>query len=145
MHRAARWTAALTLVAATSAGCGGGSGGGGVEALDGQAPAGTTVELAMAEYTYTPATATVPAGTAVRLVFPNRGRLQHEARVGTLAEHESYERDRSGAGADMPSVLVAPGQTDELLLKFTKPGTYVVGCHEIGHWKAGQRATITVR
>ncbi|HET7488352.1 MAG TPA: hypothetical protein VFJ85_10520 [Acidimicrobiales bacterium] len=136
---------AVVAVAGLLGACGGGSSGGGVESLDPGTSTDATVRMAMAEYKYTPNATTVASGQAVRFEFPNAGSLQHEARVGTMEQQEAYEKDRSGPGADLPSVLVQPGQTGELLLRFAKPGTYVIGCHELGHWAAGQKATVTVR
>ena len=137
---------AVVLAGTLLAACGDDSGGGaegGVAGLEPGSDADRTVEMAMVEFAYEPAEVSVPADTAVRFVFPNRGQRPHEGAVGTRADHEAVENDRSTA-PDLPTVRVAAGASGELIVRFDRPGTFVVGCHELGHWAAGQMATVTV-
>jgi uncharacterized cupredoxin-like copper-binding protein len=143
-----RWATAVAVVLAATllAACGGDSGGGaegGVTGLEPGSDAGRTVEMAMVEFAYEPAEVSVPADSAVRFVFPNKGKVSHEAAVGTRADHEAIEKDRSTA-PDLPTVRVPAGASGELVVRFDRAGTFVVGCHELGHWAAGQIATVTV-
>lgn len=137
--------AVVVLVGLLLAACGDGGGGadGGVTGLDSGSDADRSVELVMTEFAYAPAEVSVPAGTPIRFVFPNQGKLAHEGGIGTLAANEAVEKDRSTA-PDLPAVRVPPGATGELVVEFDRAGTFVVGCHELGHWAAGQRATVTV-
>lgn len=146
-----RWRAAAALALVTVlAACGGDSDGGsdgaaegGVTGLEPGSDADRSVEMAMVEFAYEPDEVSVPADTPIRFVFPNRGQILHEAAVGTQAEHEAIERSRSTA-PDLPTVRVQSGATGELVIRFDRPGEFVIGCHELGHWNAGQRATVTV-
>ena len=138
--------AAVMVVAGLLGACGGddgGGGGGGVTGLEPGSSADTTVEMVMTEFAYDPDEATVPSGTNVRFRFANAGRVSHEGAIGTLADNQAVEKDRATA-PDLPTVRVPAGGTGELVVRFDEPGTFVVGCHELGHWSAGQRATVTV-
>ena len=144
--RRAPAVAVLAVVGLLLGACGGDSGGGAEGGVTGLAPgsdADRTVEMVMTEFAYEPAEVTVPAGTPIRFVFPNRGKVQHEGAVGTLADNEAIEKDRATA-PDLPTVRVPAGGTGERVVEFDRPGTFVVGCHELGHWAAGQKATVTV-
>lgn len=137
---------AAALVGLLLAACGGDSGGGsegGVTGLEPGSDADRTVEMVMTEFAYAPDEVTVPADTPIRFVFPNQGKVQHEGAIGTLADNEAVEKDRATA-PDLPTVRVPAGGTGALVVRFDRPGTFVVGCHELGHWAAGQRATVTV-
>ena len=50
----------------------------------------------------------------------------------------------AGSHTEAGMVTVAPGSTGNLTYTFDRPGTYLVGCHQPGHWASGMRATVTV-
>lgn len=87
-------------------------------------------------------------GETVIFEVTNVGKVQHEFYVGTPEEQLAHEEEMK-AGHSMHghenSISVEPGKTGTLRLTFARAGSLEVGCHEIGHWDAGMRATITVR
>ncbi len=41
-------------------------------------------------------------------------------------------------------VMLQPGETKELTWNFTESGTFLIGCHQPGHYAGGMKATIDV-
>lgn len=103
---------------------------------------------------YDPDTIEVRAGETIRFVVTNPTPLDHDFTVGdemTQMHHEEEMADFYGHdGGDMHhrdasnAVLVAPGETAELVVTFETPGELLIGCHVPGHYEAGMRGTITV-
>jgi len=98
-----------------------------------------------------PAAMTVPAGTPVTFVVTNTGTVLHEFTLGDEAEQMAHDREMmANGGMSMPkdepmAIGVEPGQTKELTVTFDAPGQTLAGCHVIGHYAAGMKATITVK
>ena len=60
-------------------------------------------------------------------------------------EHETEMKQMSGMGHDHATgVHVEAGQSKLLTVTFSTAGTFVMGCHEPGHWGAGMKGTIVV-
>lgn len=149
--------APLALVAVVATACGGGSG---TPAPASAAPASSapaaTAEAQRIEVTLTdalkvePATMSVTAGVPVTFVVTNTGTILHEFVLGdeeVQAEHEAEMEEEGGMSMpeDEPNAIgVEPGQTKELTFTFDEPGATLAGCHVIGHYAAGMKATITV-
>lgn len=95
-----------------------------------------------------PATFTVPAGVPVTFVVTNAGTADHEFYIGdeeAQAEHEQEMTEMGGMSHDDPDgIAVEPGDTQELTYTFAEPGETLAGCHVVGHYGAGMKATITV-
>ena len=72
----------------------------------------TTVEMVMAEFTFTPDTTSVPAGSAVRFRFPNRGQVQHEVRA-ELGVHRHRQVVRVHGEACRQACSEKPGRNDD--------------------------------
>ncbi len=113
---------------------------------------GQAVEVAMTEFAFTPATLTVKAGSTVTFSFTNRGGIVHEAVIGdeqAQEEHEAamtegMEMQREEGAAEAAELELQPGESGTLTYTFSEPGTYLIGCHEPGHYEAGMVATIEV-
>jgi uncharacterized cupredoxin-like copper-binding protein len=148
--------ASLTAVAVLAAAC---SGGGGTPAPASQAPsasaaasaAATRVEVTLSDaLKIEPAAITVPAGRPVTFVVTNSGTILHEFVLGNEAEQSAHEEEMaSGGGMSMPedeemAIGVEAGKTKELTVTFAEPGTILAGCHVVGHYGAGMKATITI-
>lgn len=94
-----------------------------------------------------PSSMTVPAGVPVTFVVTNTGSLEHEFYLGDEEAQAEFEAEMQ-AGAmrhDEPEgISVAPGETKELTYTFAEPGETLAGCHVLGHYGGGMKATITV-
>lgn len=108
-----------------------------------------TVKVEMSDnMRFTPANFTAKQGETVRFVVHNAGRLKHEFVLGTtkaLLEHYEYmKKNPEMEHADPNMITVAPGQTGEVVWRFTKAGTVAIGCLQPGHYDAGMKGTVKV-
>lgn len=147
----------LAAIAVIAAAC---SGGGATPAPATAAPAASVEATAAAtriEVTLTdglkiePASMTVPAGVPVTFVVTNAGKIPHEFVLGDEADQAEHEAEMAeGGGMSMPvdeemAIGVEPGKTKELTVTFDEPGSILAGCHVIGHYPAGMKATVTIQ
>lgn len=95
-----------------------------------------------------PAAMTVPAGVPVTFVVTNSGTTDHEFYLGdeeAQAEHEKEMAEMGGMTHDEPEgIAVEPGETKDLTYTFAEAGETLAGCHVVGHYGGGMKATITV-
>ena len=95
-----------------------------------------------------PAVMTVPAGVPVTFVVTNSGTTDHEFYLGdeeAQAAHEKEMAEMGGMGHDEPEgIALKPGETKELTYTFAEAGETLAGCHVLGHYGGGMKATITV-
>jgi uncharacterized cupredoxin-like copper-binding protein len=140
--------AAATLTLTVLAACGedGNDVGGKAVADDGLA----VIEVEMTEMAFTPASIDVTAGETVRLRFHNAGLAVHEAIIGDLALQEEHAEEMAGTAmhhedsAESEPLVVAVGETGDLVYTADAAGTLIIGCHQPGHWDAGMRADLIV-
>jgi uncharacterized cupredoxin-like copper-binding protein len=160
MHRRLATLSMLVLAVALAA-CGGSSAGtpagtpAATPAATGEAPAAAgpvRVEVTLTDkLKMEPSAITVPAGVPVTFVVTNTGTVLHEFVVGdeeVQAEHEEEMKEAGGMtmAEDEPDAIgVEPGQTKELTMTFDEPGTTIAGCHVVGHYGAGMKATVTIQ
>jgi uncharacterized cupredoxin-like copper-binding protein len=96
------------------------------------------------------ASTTVPAGVPVTFVVTNTGTVLHEFVLGDEAEQAAHDEEMAEQGGmSMPedeemAIGVEPGKTKELTVTFEKPGSTLAGCHVVGHYAGGMKATITI-
>lgn len=108
------------------------------------------VEVEMTDMAFAPASVDVKADETVRLRFHNSGLAVHEAVIGDLAFQEEHAVEMAGGSmhhgdADEPEALVvAVGETGDLVYTAGSAGTLIIGCHQPGHWDAGMRADLTI-
>jgi uncharacterized cupredoxin-like copper-binding protein len=108
-----------------------------------------TIEVEMGDsMRFTPANFQVQRGETVRFVVRNTGQLQHEFNLGTsaaLKEHYALMLKFPEMEHSEPNVAsVAPGQSGEVIWKFTQAGTVSIGCLHPGHYDAGMKGSIKV-
>lgn len=128
------------------------------------AEAGRTVTVIMYDNYYEPETIEVSAGETVRFVVENKGQLVHEFNIGTGVMHEAHQKEMMmmvehgvlqgtkinhdmmemdmGNGQTMKhddpnSVLLEPGQSGEIVWKFSEKGDLEFACNVPGHYQAG--------
>jgi len=123
-------------------------------------PGESVVEVTMRDNTYNPEMITVPNGRRVVLRFVNRGSVEHEAIIGDQAAQDDHademrsatsvsSEDMGGMGemSHAPgdrAVTVKPGATAEIVTIFDSAGTFIIGCHQPGHYESGMKASLSV-
>lgn len=117
-----------------------------------------TEDITMTDNAYSITNLKVSTGDEVTFQFRNDGGVTHEAVIGTAAQQEAHETEMkpSANGTSDPmagmdqgrpgteALSLKPGKTGELVHRFTRPGTVILGCHEPGHYAAGMKITIEV-
>ena len=123
-----------------------------------------TITAEMYDNYYEPEEITVKPGETVRFVVENKGSLVHEFNIGTPAMHESHQKEMMmmvehgviqggklnhdmmnmdmGNGHSMKhddpnSVLLEPGQSKEVVWKFSDKGNIEFACNVPGHYQSG--------
>jgi uncharacterized cupredoxin-like copper-binding protein len=125
-----------------------------------------TIEVVMYDNYFEPESISVQSGEVIRFVVRNEGDFLHEFNLGTAVMHAAHQKemaamqehgmltptgidhemmnmDHSKAGMpdmkhdDPNSVLVEPGQTAELVWKFTDPSNLEFACNVPGHYDSG--------
>ncbi len=115
---------------------------------DAKAKARTVAITASDKLRFTPAKITVKRGETIRFVVTNTGQAKHEMILGSLKElrdHAKLMQQFPEMEHDDPNaVSMQPGQTAELLWKFTKAGAFYFGCLVPGHFEGGMKGSIVV-
>jgi uncharacterized cupredoxin-like copper-binding protein len=97
---------------------------------------------------YEPAQIRVKRGEAVRIVATNRGKLMHEIVIGERADLEAHARRMREhphmEHHDANMLHVPPGETREMGWRFTRPGEFLYGCLQPGHFEAGMVGRVVV-
>ena len=97
---------------------------------------------------FSPANFTVTRGETIRFVVKNTGKVKHEFVLGKdkeLKEHyELMKKFPEMEHAEANMVTVGPGQTGEVIWKFTKAGAVGIACLHPGHYDAGLKGAIKV-
>jgi uncharacterized cupredoxin-like copper-binding protein len=108
------------------------------------------IEVEMTDMAFAPVSIDVKADETVRLRFRNTGLAVHEAVIGDLAFQEEHAEEMAAGSmhhgdSDEPEPLVvAVGETGDLVYTASAAGTLIIGCHQPGHWDAGMRADLTI-
>lgn len=108
-----------------------------------------TVKLDMTDaMRFSPASVTVKQGETIRFVVANAGRVKHEFVLGTdqelKAHYEQMKKFPDMEHADPNQVTVAPGQTGEVIWRFTTAGKVSFACLQPGHYDAGMTGAVKV-
>lgn len=97
---------------------------------------------------FSPASFTAKQGETIRFVVKNSGQIKHEFVLGSakdLKEHyAAMKKNPEMEHADENMVTVAPGQTGEVVWKFTKTGKVDFACLQPGHYDAGMKGRVMV-
>ena len=103
-----------------------------VSASGGPVASGSTITLTLKDYSITPATVTMKAGTPVRFEARNEGTINHALVI-------------TGTGVSLATKDLAFGPgTSETISATLAAGTYTFICPVDGHAGQGMRGTITV-
>ncbi|MEX0604911.1 MAG: cupredoxin domain-containing protein [Marinobacter sp.] len=128
-----------------------------------------TIEVTMFDNYYEPETISVENGETIRFKVSNEGALVHEFNIGTAAMHEAHQEEMQmmvehgvikgdridhkmmamdmGGGHSMKhddpnSVLMEPGDTQEIIWQFTDATDLEFACNVPGHYQAGMYGDI---
>jgi uncharacterized cupredoxin-like copper-binding protein len=106
----------------------------GVALIGADAASATEVTITIRYSAFEPTDVTVPAGEPVRITLVNADPIEHEWIVGDAAVHE---RHRTGTephhGARPTEVSIAALSSEQTVVTFDQPGTYLYICHLPGH------------
>ena len=98
---------------------------------------------------FVPGSITVKAGENIRFVVKNTDAIDHEMVIGTqkdLEEHaELMRKFPEMEHVDENMIRVPPSKSGDVYWRFTKAGTYYLGCLIPGHLEAGMMATVVVK
>ena len=92
----------------------------------------------------------VRMGEEVVFTFVNKGKVVHEAFIGTAGEQAAHEKEMVAphhgmAMGDVKNMAtLKPGQSMTLSFKFAKAGKYEVACHQPTHYKLGMKFGVDV-
>lgn len=152
IRRARTGTVLLIVAAVGLAACGSGT--------SSKATSVTTetrvIAVDMTAMAFQPANLNVTAGETIKFVFTNRDTVDHDAFIGDAAAQTDHamKMNATGSAGDhamgamtttgADDVTVKPGKTATLTMTFDRAGTTLIGCHEVGHYEAGMKATVTV-
>ncbi len=130
-----------------------------------------TVEVTMRDNYYAPESIHVQPGETIRFKVTNEGALVHEFNIGTADMHEAHQEEMQmmvehgvlkgdhidhdmmnmdmGNGHSMKhddpnSVLMEPGESREIIWKFTKATDLEFACNVPGHYQAGMYGDIKI-
>lgn len=108
-----------------------------------------TVEITMSDaMRFTPASIPVQSNETIRFVLKNQGQLKHEMVLGRISELKKHAalmiKYPDMQHSDPNQASVEPGQTAELVWRFTQPGTIDFACLQPGHYDAGMRGQVRV-
>ena len=135
------------------------------------AQATRTIEVTAGDNFYEPEKIEVKAGETIRFVITNTGEVVHDFTLGTAEMHAEHQKEMAmmvehgviegdkinrdmmkmdmGGGRTMEhndpnSALLEPGETAEIVWKFTEPMTLEFACNVPGHYDAGMMGSIEV-
>ena len=152
-HRAACALTLLLALAAPAADAAGSHSGDHAETAigePGQAERVTrTVRIDMTDaMRFTPPRVTARRGQTIRFIVSNSGKLKHELVLGTrkdLRDHaEQMKKFPEMEHAEPNMVTLAPGQTGEVIWRFTRTGQIDFACLQPGHYDAGMKGFVKV-
>lgn len=108
---------------------------------------GATVSLRLSEWRLAPGRVTVPAGR-VSFVARNDGTMTHELLVVRSDHHHHLLNVKGGRAVETGRIGRIPqipsGASKRITLKLA-PGRYVLLCNILGHYQAGQYASLRAR
>ena len=108
-----------------------------------------TVEITMSDaMRFMPSSVSVQRNETIRFVLKNEGALKHEMVLGTIKELKEHAalmiKFPAMEHSDPNQASVQPGQTGELVWKFTQAGTFDFACLQPGHYDAGMKGQVVV-
>jgi uncharacterized cupredoxin-like copper-binding protein len=121
-------------------------------ACSGTSQPSTEIALDATDFSYTPASVTVPAGEAVTLTLKNLSVVEHDfviekIDVKTVVRKDSGSEAHHAHGEELDldlHISAQPGDTSVIEFTVSKPGTYTFFCSVAGHKEAGMSGELVV-
>ena len=111
----------------------------------GGAGASTTIDVTFAEFTFTPAEFTIPAGQEITINTVNNGAVIHEFVIMKLGETVGDDFGDEDEANIYWEVETEPGQSGTTTFTApSEPGEYQLVCGTEGHYVAGMIGKLTV-
>lgn len=105
----------------------------------------TTIDVTFAEFSFTPAEFTIPAGQEITITAKNDGAVIHEFVIMKLGETIGDDFGDEDEGNIYWEVEAEPGTTATATFTApTEPGEYQLVCGTEGHFVAGMLGKLTV-
>ncbi len=97
---------------------------------------------------FIPASIQVKQGETVKFTVKNSGKIKHEMVLGSiqeLQEHNELMKKHPNMEHDEPNqITVAPGQSGEIIWRFSQAGSVDFACLQPGHYEAGMKGQVQV-
>jgi uncharacterized cupredoxin-like copper-binding protein len=108
---------------------------------------GSVVSVALVEWKLVPGQVTVPVGR-VTFVVRNDGTMAHEFLVLRSDRHHHSLKVKGGKAVEtgrLGEIPQIPAGTSKRITLRVPPGKYIMLCNMLGHYQAGQYATLRAR
>lgn len=108
------------------------------------------IDIEMVDIAFTTKSIDVAAGETIHFVFKNMGTIRHEAVIGDQERQDEHEMEMTAPGASQMNmaeegkISLEPGTSGSVDYTFDTAGTFLIGCHEPGHYPAGMVVTVNV-
>ena len=121
---------------------------------DPKKPVARTIEVTMketedAKMLFEPNRVEVKRGEQVKFVFRNNGKVDHEFMLDSVANNAKHkfamEKNPDMEHDDPNGKRLAPSDSNEIVWRFTKPGTFEFACLIPGHYESGMHGTVVVK
>jgi uncharacterized cupredoxin-like copper-binding protein len=121
---------------------------------DPKKPVAKTIEVTMketedAKMLFEPNQVEIKRGEQVKFVLKNAGKTDHEFMLDTVernAKHKiAMEKNPDMEHDDPNGKRLAPSGSNEIVWRFTKPGTFEFACLIPGHYESGMHGTVVVK
>lgn len=112
-----------------------------------------TVEILMKDesgrMSYTPDRIEVKKGDQIKFIIKNVGVVDHEFLIDSLknnAQHKlEMEKNPDMQHEEPNGVRLKPGETKEILWRFSKTGTFEFACLLPGHYESGMKGVVAIK
>ena len=121
---------------------------------DPKKPVAKTIEVTMketedAKMLFEPNNVEIKRGEQVKFVLKNHGSVDHEFMLDSVqnnAKHKiQMEKNPDMEHDDPNGKRLAPNGSNEIVWRFTKPGTLEFACLIPGHYESGMHGTVVVK
>jgi uncharacterized cupredoxin-like copper-binding protein len=121
---------------------------------DPKKPVAKTIEVTMketddAKMLFEPNQVEIKRGEQVKFVLKNAGKTDHEFMLDTVernAKHKiAMEKNPDMEHDDPNGKRLTPSGSNEIVWRFTKPGTFEFACLIPGHYESGMHGTVVVK